>query len=482
MASTKHPESAVICRSYFLQHFCVPAVFLFLIFLQASVFALNPGQPLPDAQSTKPAETPRQREKATQPLSLYQSRVMELIDYSLGFYMEELVMWNRPQVTFRHPAHQQFEHLNQIVVQALELYAHPAKDSFWGFSGRVEKKLLQLHQLEGYTVDFSNSATSSANSISQSELRNRVSELKTAATDEVAAFIEEHPDPIDSEGRLLTTEPPHATTEEDRMLQQLERASRMDVALLIDSLFELEEVPHGLINKINSRIQELEHPDETNTFRKHQPLDPIPHQITPEAEEDIAELDLNLPKKKKRTSTASPPVDFNSKVVQLLEENNRLMAKYNDRFEFMQQQINELRDEQRSESKQSEERLQKQIDDLYAKIDQGSSPMNEDVRTTAIIFERNSADIGLYYQTLLNEIAAGLIKHSNSKVMITGFADATGNREYNIMLSRKRAEKVRDYLSQKGISSSRLIVNFLGDNKSSNANPLDRKVEVEWLK
>lgn len=474
MALYEHRHSVVIVKSSIL--LTAP---LLLFFLTASLCAVS-------AHTTMPHQPQKHiGGLADEAASIYQSRVMELIDYSLGFYMDELVLWDQPTVTFRHPAPQQFDHLNQIVVQALELYAHPAKESFWGFSGRIEKQLLQLHQLEGYVIDYSNPVAQAQSTISQRELRNRVEGLKTSATHEVETLIEEHPDPIDTDGQLLFT---HAVAlpDENRMLQRLDKASKMDVALLIDSLFELKEVPHGLIGKINDRIQQLEHGDEeeeTDKFHKNQPLNPIPHQLEPSLEADMAELNLKLPKKKKVTPAPSKPVDFNTKVVELLEENNRLMAKFSDRFELMQQQIIGLHDEQRTELLHSEKRLQAQIDDLYEKVENGySSTSKTKGAATSIIFERNSAAVGLYYQTLLNEMASTLIKDPQRKVMITGFADATGNREYNILLSRRRAESVRNYLQNKGIDESRLVVNYLGDNKSDAANPLDRKVEIEWVK
>jgi len=36
-------------------------------------------------------------------------------------------------------------------------------------------------------------------------------------------------------------------------------------------------------------------------------------------------------------------------------------------------------------------------------------------------------------------------------------------------------------LVNSGVNESRLVVNYYGDNKSNSLNPLDRKVEVEWL-
>lgn len=430
--------------------------------------------------------------------SNYRSRIIDLISYSLGFYTEELILWGKQKVTFRHPAEQQFTHLNAIVRHSLELYAHPAKDSFWGFSGRLEKQLLLLHKMEGYAIDYANTSTeTTANTINHEALQKKVIELKNIATREVEEFIDEHPEPIDPNGFLLNPQDDDSLTAEDQLLQSLEKASRTDVALLIDSLFELDKVPHGLIGEINTRIQELENAEPEPTFRKNQPLDPIAHLIETHQEKDDAQLEIKLPKAKKskvpEKAEPTPPtatIDFNSRVLELLEENNRLMSKYNDRFDFMQSQINELKEEQQTVSGESEARLQGQIDELHAMIkdlgqekSSGSTPSaaDEKFKPVAVIFERNSHDITIFHKTLLNEVSAGLMKNPAYKIMITGFADALGDKKYNILLSQKRAQSVRNYLAEKGIDSSRLVVNYYGDNQSQTSNPLDRKVEIEWL-
>jgi outer membrane protein OmpA-like peptidoglycan-associated protein/tetratricopeptide (TPR) repeat protein len=78
-------------------------------------------------------------------------------------------------------------------------------------------------------------------------------------------------------------------------------------------------------------------------------------------------------------------------------------------------------------------------------------------------------------------------------VEVIGHADAMGEEDYNLELSRKRARSVADYLSAKGISSSRFIAKGLGEqeNIAINYNPdgtdnpdgrkLNRHVEVKLM-
>jgi outer membrane protein OmpA-like peptidoglycan-associated protein len=71
--------------------------------------------------------------------------------------------------------------------------------------------------------------------------------------------------------------------------------------------------------------------------------------------------------------------------------------------------------------------------------------------------------------------------NNNLRAIITGFADRTGNPEFNAWISQQRAEAVKEYLIKQGISSDRLMMNFLGDAESQFANPADRKVEVVYV-
>lgn len=424
----------------------------------------------------------------------YRSRILELISYSLGFYLEELIIWEAPRVKFRHPVEKQFGHLNEIVTHSLELYDHPAKDSFWGFSGRLERKLMGLQQMEGLAIDYKNThAPAGEGAVGFNTLQHQVIALKESATAEVADFIDEHPDPISTSGTLINPVlGEDSLSREDLILRSLDRASKQDVALIIDSLFELDEVPHGFISRINARIQELSN-NEPEPFRKNQPLDPIPNEIAPENIVDDSDLDLalieNPPKQRRRDRKSKGDIDFNARVLELLEENNRLIARYNDRFDAMQNQINDLQVEQQTATAASEARLQGQIDALYGMIENigksGSGAIaaggESGLKTIDIVFEKNSHYLSLFQQTVLNEVKGMLLRNPNYRIMITGYADALGNREHNIILSRQRAQAVHDYLDQGGIAGDRLVVNYLGENKSQSANPLDRKVSIEWL-
>jgi len=78
----------------------------------------------------------------------------------------------------------------------------------------------------------------------------------------------------------------------------------------------------------------------------------------------------------------------------------------------------------------------------------------------------------------LDDAATYLNAHPDVKLLLVGYADRqTGNPTYNMNLSQQRVEAVANELRMRGINSSRLIVQWLGDTKQPyNVNDLNRVV------
>jgi outer membrane protein OmpA-like peptidoglycan-associated protein len=62
----------------------------------------------------------------------------------------------------------------------------------------------------------------------------------------------------------------------------------------------------------------------------------------------------------------------------------------------------------------------------------------------------------------LDEIVSVLEKNPELNILVASFTDCKGSLEANIRLSRKRSESVRWYLMNKGISTSRINIDFFG--------------------
>ncbi|MBQ2017811.1 MAG: OmpA family protein [Alphaproteobacteria bacterium] len=104
-----------------------------------------------------------------------------------------------------------------------------------------------------------------------------------------------------------------------------------------------------------------------------------------------------------------------------------------------------------------------------------------------ITFKTDSADINSSFYSVLNSVAKVLNKYSNSTVMVSGHTDSTGSAEYNLNLSRERAQSVASYLQGQGVKSSRFEVLGLGSstpiasNGNANGRAQNRRVEIKII-
>jgi peptidoglycan-associated lipoprotein len=92
--------------------------------------------------------------------------------------------------------------------------------------------------------------------------------------------------------------------------------------------------------------------------------------------------------------------------------------------------------------------------------------------------------------TLTNEATtalgnnAGCLKRSDRPVNLVGRADARGTPEYNMALSDRRSQAVKDYLQRMGIPVPRLVPVPRGELDAAGADEAgwarDRRVDAEW--
>ena len=81
-----------------------------------------------------------------------------------------------------------------------------------------------------------------------------------------------------------------------------------------------------------------------------------------------------------------------------------------------------------------------------------------------VFFTINSAKIRESEQVKIDELVSFLNAHPTTKIVITGYADRpTGNTNYNMEISKKRAQAVADAIISTGISSDRVTVEARGD-------------------
>jgi outer membrane protein OmpA-like peptidoglycan-associated protein len=102
----------------------------------------------------------------------------------------------------------------------------------------------------------------------------------------------------------------------------------------------------------------------------------------------------------------------------------------------------------------------------------GISPASE------VFFGFNSAELS-NATSELGPIVKWAKEHPTGSIVLDGSADSTGSAAYNIRLSARRAESVRDRLVSMGIDQDRIVMAVYGENALRRTdNALDRRVTI----
>jgi OOP family OmpA-OmpF porin len=109
-------------------------------------------------------------------------------------------------------------------------------------------------------------------------------------------------------------------------------------------------------------------------------------------------------------------------------------------------------------------------------VDKFGCPLKSSIVLEGVTFETNSAILTADSRPVLNEVADGVVKHPRLKVELQGYTDSTGSDKYNLVLSEKRANAVREYLINQGVKPEQLSAKGFGkaDPVASNATPAGR--------
>jgi|TARA_R100001369_G_scaffold8045_3_gene19573 outer membrane protein OmpA-like peptidoglycan-associated protein len=103
---------------------------------------------------------------------------------------------------------------------------------------------------------------------------------------------------------------------------------------------------------------------------------------------------------------------------------------------------------------------------------------------SGVTFGFDSADLTSEARGSLNEVANVLTQYQDTRVSIAGHTDSTGDASYNQRLSERRAQAVSSYLTQNGVSSTRLNTSGYGatqpvaSNDNEQGRAQNRRVEI----
>jgi outer membrane protein OmpA-like peptidoglycan-associated protein len=109
--------------------------------------------------------------------------------------------------------------------------------------------------------------------------------------------------------------------------------------------------------------------------------------------------------------------------------------------------------------------------DFNAKISQVAAGMQYNLPVT---FAYNDAAVQDADHAVLDRFASVYKKYyAGARLTVEGFADPAGGKQFNVKLSQKRADAVRDYLAQQGIDVA--TINTVGYGKTRLVNPKAKK-------
>ncbi|QNJ98780.1 OmpA family protein [Constantimarinum furrinae] len=104
---------------------------------------------------------------------------------------------------------------------------------------------------------------------------------------------------------------------------------------------------------------------------------------------------------------------------------------------------------------------------------------------SGVYFDTNKYNINAASQATLDKLTGVLREYPDTDVLVIGHTDSVGADEYNMELSRKRANSVTTYFTvTKGLSSSRFTTNWFGestpiaDNSTAEGRAQNRRVNV----
>lgn len=147
----------------------------------------------------------------------------------------------------------------------------------------------------------------------------------------------------------------------------------------------------------------------------------------------------------------------------------------------------EAKDEASAEAQTTEQAASEAADAVFSKETESETEMAADTplaRAYQVLFALDSAALSDSAQNALQEITDHVLSGDVVRIEATGHADASGFRDYNMALSQKRAEAVRDSLIGMGVDAEVIAIYWKGEEELLIATedgvpePRNRRVEI----
>lgn len=120
------------------------------------------------------------------------------------------------------------------------------------------------------------------------------------------------------------------------------------------------------------------------------------------------------------------------------------------------------------------------------RIDVRGCELRQEIRLPGVTFEHDSDRLLPEAFAALDEAAATLEKNADLRIEVAGYTDSTGPAAYNQALSQRRAEAVRRYLLERGVSNELAAHGYgerdpIDDNSTDQGRAQNRRVVLRIL-
>ena len=159
-------------------------------------------------------------------------------------------------------------------------------------------------------------------------------------------------------------------------------------------------------------------------------------------------------------------------------------AQAQDAAAAAQQAANEAEQQRQEAVRQKEEMRQRLLAQLNQVLQTRDTARGLIVSMPDVLFAFNQHTLKPEARERLARISGIVLAYPDLKLEIDGYTDAIGSDDYNQTLSDKRAEAVRDYLVNAGVSMNNVVARGLGksdpvaDNTTAAGRQLNRRVEM----
>jgi outer membrane protein OmpA-like peptidoglycan-associated protein len=113
-----------------------------------------------------------------------------------------------------------------------------------------------------------------------------------------------------------------------------------------------------------------------------------------------------------------------------------------------------------------------------------AAPAPAPARSYLVFFDWDRADLSARAKQIISEAAANSSKVQLTQIEVNGYADRTGTAEYNMRLSRRRADNVAAELVRDGVDQKLIYIQAFGDTRPlvptgpQTREPQNRRVEI----